>query len=152
NLCFLFDLVIIDGKVEAALEKTIDEIRGAMAPLTPEEIASALEGGVEDPRPLERDVALAHGGKILAVIQASADGPIVMRLRATDPGASVGPELIDEVGRPRPRVGRPAEEDCCKPGASRTSPWGNPLRPDRHTILWRCAGLLLANLLKLIDP
>ena len=76
---------VIDGDVEAALEQAIADVRGAMAPLTPEEIASERASGVEDPRPLEHDVAITHGGKILAVIQASDDHPIVTRFRTTAP-------------------------------------------------------------------
>ena len=77
---------ISDVDVETALEQAIAEVLRAMAPLTPEEIASERDMGVEDPHPLEYDVAITHGGKILAVIQASADEPIVTRFRGAKPG------------------------------------------------------------------
>ena len=82
---------IKDGDVEAALERAIADIRGAMQPLTPEEISSHVAAGVEDPRPLQQDVALTHGGRVLVLIQAAASGPVVTRIGATGPASPAGP-------------------------------------------------------------
>jgi hypothetical protein len=81
-----FSTAIKDGDIEAALEQAIAEVCSAMEPLTPLETVRDVVDGLEDPRPLECDVTITHGGKALALIQASAAGPIVTRFRAKDPG------------------------------------------------------------------
>jgi hypothetical protein len=77
---------IVDGDAGGAIRKAITAICEAMAPLAAEEITRERAAGVEDPRPLEQDVALAHAGKIVVAIQATDEGPLVRWLRSAAPG------------------------------------------------------------------
>ena len=61
NLCLPASFDIVDGDVVGAIGQAIDEICEAMTPLTAEEIACQRTAGIEDPRPLEQDVAIEKG-------------------------------------------------------------------------------------------
>jgi hypothetical protein len=88
---WLLDVDVSDGDIEGALRFAIAQVRQEMYPPTPEQLASEPTYDVYDDRPLMYDVAVVHGGQILAVIQATARGPVVTRLRPMETARPGGP-------------------------------------------------------------
>jgi hypothetical protein len=70
---------IAGGNLEDALERAIDDVCARMTPLSAAEIQDYHKVGRMLPSLLCDDVALAVGGKIVAVIRALPTGPVVYR-------------------------------------------------------------------------
>ena len=78
----LCDIDVQDGDVGAALDLAIQNVIREMVPLRPDELKEIIGREGIDAEELERmthNVALACRGRILAVVQASCDGPVVTR-------------------------------------------------------------------------